>query len=57
MPASRSTKEKLKEDVDHGLYAWWNIHFRRTLRDTFDREANSNLVNYIVIFAMMFSTN
>ena len=57
MPTSRPTNEELNEDVDPSLHSLWGTHPSITFHGNFEREENGNLVDSIVITAMMFSAN
>ena len=54
MPSSRLTKEELKEDTNHFLHTLWKAHPSSTLHETFERAVKGNLVDSVVIIAMMF---
>ena len=57
MPSSRLSKEELKEDTNNVLHTLWNAHPSSSFHDAFERAVKSNLVDSVVIVAMMFYTN
>ena len=57
MPSSRLTKEELKEDTNYVPHTLCNAHPSSACHDAFERVVIGELMDSVVIVAMVFSTN